>query len=60
MRGKGYTEEERRREIEENQKEGCYDTLEELFDMPQQVVPFIHEQQLAFREYAPVSLVVRD
>ncbi|TIA09177.1 hypothetical protein D6C80_08774 [Aureobasidium pullulans] len=56
VRGKGYTEEERRREIEENQKEGCYDTLEELFDMPQQVVPFIHEQQLAFREYAPNAL----
>ncbi|THY31608.1 hypothetical protein D6D01_02859 [Aureobasidium pullulans] len=56
VRGKGYTEEERRRELEENQKEGCYDTLEELFDMPQQVVPFIHEQQLAFREYAPNAL----
>ncbi|KAI5199106.1 hypothetical protein E4T39_06398 [Aureobasidium subglaciale] len=52
---KGYTEEEVKEEKRLNEPEGYYDTLEEMLNMPPRVVPFIHEQQLAFRDFAPVS-----
>ncbi|KAH0256489.1 hypothetical protein KCU91_g16893, partial [Aureobasidium melanogenum] len=52
---KGYTEEEIEEEKRLNEQEGYYNTVEELLGLPQQVVPQIYEQQLAFRDYAPVS-----
>lgn len=52
---KGYTEEEIEEEKKLNDREGYYNTVEELLGLPQQVVPQIYEQQLAFRDYAPVS-----
>jgi hypothetical protein len=57
---KGYTEEQIAEEKRLNSQEGYYNTLEELLNLPQQVVPLIHEGQLAFRDYAPalVSCVV--
>ncbi|KAH0294110.1 hypothetical protein M436DRAFT_81808 [Aureobasidium namibiae CBS 147.97] len=50
---KGYTEEEIAEEKRLNAQEGHYENLEELLNLPQRVVPLIHEQQLAFRDYAP-------
>jgi hypothetical protein len=50
---KGYTEEEIEEEKRLNSQEGYYNNLEELLNLPQQVVPLIHEGQLAFRDYAP-------
>ncbi|KAG9947128.1 hypothetical protein KCU85_g5989, partial [Aureobasidium melanogenum] len=50
---KGYTEEEIAEEKRLNEQEGYYNTVEELLGLPQQVVPQIYEQQLAFRDYAP-------
>ncbi|KAI5239442.1 hypothetical protein E4T43_06734 [Aureobasidium subglaciale] len=52
---KGYTEEEVQEEKRLNEPEGFYDTMEEMLNMPLTVVPFIHDQQLAFRDFAPVS-----
>ncbi|KAK6007681.1 hypothetical protein QM012_004495 [Aureobasidium pullulans] len=52
---KGYTEEQIEEEKKLNEQEGHYNTVEELLGLPQQVVPQIYEQQLAFRDYAPVS-----
>lgn len=52
---KGYTEEEIEEEKKSNDREGYYNTVEELLGLPQQAVPQIYEQQLAFRDYAPVS-----
>lgn len=52
---KGYTDEEIEEEKKLNDREGYYNTVEELLGLPQQVVPQIYEQQLAFRDYAPVS-----
>ncbi|KAH0031014.1 hypothetical protein KCU90_g20813, partial [Aureobasidium melanogenum] len=52
---KGYTEEEIEEEKRLNEQEGYYNTVEELLGLPEKVVPQIYEQQLAFRDYAPVS-----
>jgi hypothetical protein len=58
---KGYTEEEIAEEKRLNEPEGFYNNMEELLNLPHQVVPFIHEGQLAFRDYvpAPVSCFYR-
>ena len=53
---KGYTEEEIAEEKRLNAQEGHYENLEELLNLPQRVVPLIHEQQLAFRDYAPAPV----
>lgn len=53
---KGYTEEEIEEEKRLNAQEGYYENLEELLNLPQRVVPLIHEQQLAFRDYAPAPV----
>lgn len=53
---KGYTEEEIAEEKRLNAQEGYYENLEELLNLPQRVVPLIHEQQLAFRDYAPAPV----
>ncbi|KAI5256832.1 hypothetical protein E4T42_01516 [Aureobasidium subglaciale] len=50
---KGYTEEEVQEEKRLNEPEGFYNTMEEMLNMPPTVVPFIHDQQLAFRDFAP-------
>lgn len=44
----------RRGKAVKNAEPGYYNSLEEMFDMPQQIKPFIHETQLAFRDYTPV------
>lgn len=53
---KGYTEEEIEEEKRLNAQEGYYENLEELLNLPQRIVPLIHEQQLAFRDYAPAPV----
>jgi hypothetical protein len=50
---KGYTEEQIAEQKRLNEPEGFYNNLEELLSLPHQVVPFIHEGQLAFRDYVP-------
>ncbi|KAI4849627.1 hypothetical protein E4T44_03230 [Aureobasidium sp. EXF-8845] len=50
---KGYTEEQIAEQKRLNEPEGFYNNLEELLNLPPQVVPFIHEGQLAFRDYVP-------
>ncbi|CAD0089251.1 unnamed protein product [Aureobasidium vineae] len=52
---KGHTDEQMEEQKKLNAQEGYYSTMEELLNLPQQVVPHIYEQQLAFRDYAPVS-----
>jgi len=53
---KGYTEEQIAEEKRLNAREGYYETMEELLNMPDRVVPFIHEGQLAFRDYTPATV----
>ncbi|KAI4763876.1 hypothetical protein E4T52_04236 [Aureobasidium sp. EXF-3400] len=52
-RYKGYTKESMEEQKRLNSQEGYYQSLEELLNLPDRVVPLIHEQQLAFRDYAP-------
>jgi hypothetical protein len=40
---------------QDGQGEAYFETLEELFDLPMRIVPFLCDSQLAFRDYAPVS-----
>jgi hypothetical protein len=53
---KGYTKESMEEEKRLNSQEGHYHSLEELLNLPDRVVPLIHEQQLAFRDYAPAPV----
>jgi hypothetical protein len=53
---KGYTEEQIAEQKRLNEPEGFYNNLEELLNLPHQVVPFIHESQLAFRDYVPAPV----
>jgi hypothetical protein len=53
---KGYREEQIAEQKGLNEPEGFYNNLDELLNLPDRVVPFIHEGQLAFRDYVPAPV----